>query len=537
MLDTITHRSFIKSLICFLSLIALSVLMMADLEKFADFLFWDEMEYELGGLALFEKINRTWGPFYGLWYKFLSIFEQDVIRLYYLNYRLTTLLPVLMLFLFLRRIKINLTASFMVSAGFLFSSVLFETWPKISHFCFVVIMAALLLSTFIQNRFLKALLFAATALVLSYARPEFYLAFMIILLYLAGLMLVKRKELSVSIIPALVVFVMFVAGVQKKMGVPLGNNDRIAYALVQHMAYNYNTKHQIDEDFWLTGNVTLMSVANTDCEGLYPCMWANKDLLIEHGLQNTVKYFDYTANFLADILIPKSVFGWQGWTRLLFVFLLVAHVLFYKQVDFSRLKAYRDELVLLAILIFPAVFSSFVIYPRTHYIILQLPFFFMLILVPFTGFKKSLNERWYDKLKFVSIAILLAFLLKPNGQRFDHHDLFRKNKSLRNVKTIEMLKRLNIKEDVYLLENDGGMNRVLSPNYHWVLAAQKDTTYNSWVEKKKVNMIYVTQHLLRDVRYSKDNEWNEFIAQPLGFRRYNVNEFGEYLLIKKDLLD
>lgn len=537
MLSNLFYSTFFRNLICILSLVGISVWMMFDLELQVDFLFWDEMEYELAGLALFDKINRTWGPFYALWYKFLSVFQSDAIKLYYLNYRLTTLIPAIMLFLFLRRIKLSYFVSLLFSAGFLFSNVLFETWPKISHFCFLVIMLALLASTYLKNNFLKTLLFAATCLALSYARPEFYLAFLITIFYFVFLLIKERKTISKSLVPVLIVFVFFAVSVHKKMGVPLGNNDRIVFALVQHLAYNANTWNNLDADFWLTGNVTLLPLIDSDCEGLYGCMWANKELMIKHGFQNIFNYVKFTTSFISDIFIPKSVFYWHGWTKVFFVFLLLLHVLFYRQFDVSQLKRYQTEIVLLCILSFPAVFSSFVIYPRTHYIILQLPLYFLLIFVPLTGYKKSLSESKWDSVKYISIAILFLFLIKPNGSRFDHHDLFRKHKSLRNVKAIHLLRDLDIQAEVNVLDNDGGLHRMLTPNYSWVLAAQKDTTYDAWAEKKGVNMIYVTQHLTRDMRYSEDKEWNEFISNPEGFKRFDVNDFEEYLLVKEELLD
>jgi hypothetical protein len=266
-------------------------------------------------------------------------------------------------------------------------------------------------------------------------------------------------------------------------------------------------------------------------------MWANKELMIKHGFQNIFNYVKFTTSFIADVFIPQSVFYWHGWTKVLFVFLLLLHVLFYKQFDLSQLKRHRTEIILLCILSFPAVFSSFVIYPRTHYIILQLPLYFLLIFVPLTGYKKSLSESKWDSIKYILIAILIIFLIKPNGSRFDHHDLFRKNKSLRNINSINLLRDLKIEGEVSLLDNDGGLHRMLTPNYSWVLAAQKDTTYNAWAEKKGVNVIYVTQHLTRDMRYSEDEEWNQFISNPVGFKRFDVNDFDEYLLVKEALLD
>lgn len=536
MKNFILYNPIFKTLLCLLSLIGLSLWMMSDLELNADFLLWDEMEYELSGLALFEKINRTWGPFYALWYKLLSFFESDTIRLYYLNYRLVTLLPVLMFFFFLRRIKISYSIALILSSGFLFSSILFESWPKISHYCFVVIMTTLLVSTYFKNPIFKTLLFIATTLLLSYARPEFYLAFLLMIIYLVFLIYKERKQINKSIVVGIMVLIVFIFGVQKKMGVPLGNSERIVYALVQHLAYNHNTWNNTDADFWLTGNITLLSALKTDCEGLYPCMWLNRELVLKHGFQNIFNYFKNSTDFIADIFIPQSVFYWHGWTKVLFVFMLLLHVLFYRQYDFSQLRRYKTEVILLLIFSFPAVFSSFVIYPRTHYFILQLPLFFLLLFVPLTGYYRGLSESKWSSLKYIFIAAFLMFLIMPNGSRFNHYDLFRKHKSLRNTKSIEILKNLDIEEEVHVLDNDGGINNLLTPNYTWVLAAQKDTTFNAWVDKMQVNMIYVTQHLTRDMRYYEDGEWNAFVQNPKGYKRFDVNEFNEYLLIKEDLL-
>jgi len=102
-----------------------------DIELWIDIGIGDEAKY-LGDGANFlrAKADPSWGPLYSLWYYFLYLFSGDSINLYYLNYRLMTILPCIALYLFLLKIKVTPTLSFYFSFALLISVINLPTWPN-----------------------------------------------------------------------------------------------------------------------------------------------------------------------------------------------------------------------------------------------------------------------------------------------------------------------------------------------------------------------------------------------------------------------
>ena len=163
-----------------LFIIIIGIYTVYDIQKYADILFWDESLYMQKGLQLWQQPSLDWGPFYNIWYKLLSYFTSDKIELYYLNIKVLCVLLPLLLFIFLMVNNINPMLSFFVSILFLYSYINLPIWPKVSHWCLIVFLIALIISKrFINSVYLKFLTIILGMIVCSYIRPEFYLAFIL----------------------------------------------------------------------------------------------------------------------------------------------------------------------------------------------------------------------------------------------------------------------------------------------------------------------------------------------------------------------
>ena len=79
-----------------------------DLELWIDIGIGDEAKYLGDGVNFLRtRPDASWGPLYSLWYYSLSLFSTDNINLYYLNYKLMTILPCIALYLFLLKMKVT----------------------------------------------------------------------------------------------------------------------------------------------------------------------------------------------------------------------------------------------------------------------------------------------------------------------------------------------------------------------------------------------------------------------------------------------
>ncbi len=184
-----------------------------DLELWIDIGIADEAKYLGNGVNFFRtKPAPYWGPLYSLWYYFLNLFSRDTINLYYLNYRLMTILPCIALYLFLLKMKVTPALSFYFSFAFLISMINLPTWPKVSHFCLTMIFIGLILVHSIKGKNARLLAAFIISLTITYIRPEFILSS--ILLFGIIINSVARndfgtKRFMVAILTTFVLFLLF----------------------------------------------------------------------------------------------------------------------------------------------------------------------------------------------------------------------------------------------------------------------------------------------------------------------------------------
>ena len=148
-----------------------------NLQNYMDVLFWDESLYLNRGTCMFDFIPKDWGPSYSLWYKILSLFIQDKIQLYYFNFTFTTILISIALFMLLLSSGVQRIISFMLAMIFLSSFINLPVWPRISHFCILIIISGVLLAKYSKTTLLKFSVMSFAFLICSYARPEIFLPF------------------------------------------------------------------------------------------------------------------------------------------------------------------------------------------------------------------------------------------------------------------------------------------------------------------------------------------------------------------------
>ncbi|MGC8660517.1 MAG: hypothetical protein ACP5U1_15735, partial [Desulfomonilaceae bacterium] len=159
-ITNINHVTKFRSI--FPDLAMLFVIILAGLvytfriEQFMDIALYDESVYLHSGISVPNGFpSAEYAPLYALWYYFLSFLDHDTIKLYYLNYKVMTVLPAVLIFVVLRVNSVSRTVSFFCSCGFLLSAANFATVPKVSHFAILIILSGLIVSSLQRDRCLQ----------------------------------------------------------------------------------------------------------------------------------------------------------------------------------------------------------------------------------------------------------------------------------------------------------------------------------------------------------------------------------------------
>lgn len=516
----------------------------SDVFQSIDLLFWDEANYMQVGKNITVKLNRAWGPSYALWYKFISFFESDSIKLYYLNYRLMTILPAIALFIFLAISNIRLWVSFSLALLFIFADINLPVWPKVSHYCIFVFLIGMILMKHIPSHLVKVAFMSVFALFISYARPEFYLTYIAILI-LWGVGLFYKEFRNKEAIFISIVFILFGFGIQYFLKNPLFNfqGDRSAIAFAQHFMFNYFTWNEIDQDFWITWMPYYEELFNNS-SSIKEAYSINKELFNLHFLTNFQNYFVNAFYFFSDAMLPEKLINIPIKGRLVILFIgsaIMITLVPYKVFETIIASFRRNTLsiILLLLMVGPTIISCFVIYPREHYMIFH--YIFVLFILSIIVFSKPMGSLSYDRYTFVfSITIVLLILwLMPSTKDYHHFDLWRKEKSQANLKTVKKLRAYHFTDSVRILENEGGMNLFLDDNFVWIRGFMKDTTWTEYLNQEKVNVVYVTPSLTKYPSLKEDSTWYSFEENPekYGFKKVLTGDHQPYLYIKKNLLN
>ena len=423
-----------------LFIIIIGIYTVYDIQKYADILFWDESLYMQKGLQLWQQPSLDWGPFYNIWYKLLSYFTSDKIELYYLNIKVLSVLLPLLLFIFLMVNNINPMLSFFVSILFLYSYINLPIWPKVSHWCLIVFLIALIISKrFINSVYLKFLTIILGMIVCSYIRPEFYLAFILFSCFTIIHLFIYRHQYPIKSIALYLSGILGLFILVKLVGNPTktGGNGRMLITFGQHFALNYSRWNNItDKPFWIDWVFYLQD------NFIHKPTNVILSTIGHHILSNIGNYIKSISKIIISFILPIFQLKLTIHSIILVgitILILVKNSAiqqFKKSTILSAFHPNNDLLKILFIWCIPTLASSIIAYPRDHYLILQIPLYLILTVI----FIDSILKLELNLKLFTLIAIVL-FFAKPSAANFDYFDLLRKEKSLSNVTTVQYLQK------------------------------------------------------------------------------------------------
>jgi hypothetical protein len=544
-MSVVNNKTFIH-FVGFFTLIACWLKMTANLDLFQDLLATDEAYYMIGGVTLKGKMLKYWGPSYSLWYTIQALFERDTIKLYYLNQKVVTIVPVLLCYIMLLRFRIKFVISLLLPFFLLISLLYFPTWPKISHFCIAVVFASVIVSQSLNSNFSKWLTFSFAAFVLAYARPEFHLSVLMFIGVLLVWVFIKKFKLSkVQWLFVLLFFFLYTAASSLLGNIFIdSDSDRNIVAFAQHFSYNYAVWNNMDIRNWMDyDNIFAQHFGTASSYG--EVIKSNAPMFFKHIFSNLREYFYALYIYATDIILPEKIFNLAATARLILILIsiFVLIVLSRNTYFFERVSVLLRENLLtgaaLLLLTLPTFISVILIFPRNHYLILQLPLFIFLITILFhktDSFKLS-------NIRVLSVVILggILFLITPKASDFEYFNFWKGEQNTNNLKAIRIMKQLSQNNEVRTTQSEGALGAfVLSKNFSVIQAADfQNFEIMKHIEDSDINLVYCSTFLLKSPFIKRGvEEWEYFIHNPeeAGWKKVILTEGSrEFLLVRNDL--
>jgi hypothetical protein len=547
MFNQIKHSEFIKNksldLVLCLFIGLIGIFYTEQIRQFLDVSLYDESSYLKYGLDFFEERPLAEAaPLYAFWYKLLSFVESDAVDLYYLNYRLMTILPAISLFVFFRVARIHQFYALAATVWMLCMPGNFFIWPKVSHFALIIFLIGSAIAFRQKDLFRKISIFFITFLSIAYVRPEYFISATILFLLLLLIFLknIKRGEFShprtrMFIISA-VLFVLCLSN----LGNPMASGERSMLAFGQHFSLNQARVLLQDQNPWTNWESTVKLYFG-DAKQISSSLSANPSAFLWHVTEN---FKNLPKNVASTFLqtSPKSdvrkIEYFQVFVTAAGLALLLASYGFYlcrvKTVGYS-IRFYLEKIniaekIMLFIFLTPSAITVLVIYPRQHHIFLA-----GWIAISYLAVCIGKNQANYFLQKKEMLLLLVACILLTLKQIPPQIESNR----FPTLTTIKFLRTLNVSTKVNILEAEGGFHIYLSSNFKRVAEYDKHQPWNVFLKKHDINMIVVTQNLLSDPRFKSDHEWLHFLKNPTkyGFSEIQIPHVPDRKIFYKNDLN
>lgn len=516
----------------------------AGLEGVVDLTLFDETGYLYAGTHLPSEglMPPAWAPLYGVWYFALHQLEPDPVALYYLNFRLLSVAAPVLVFVALRAYGVARLVALLCGWVFLLSVANLPVWPKPGSFalCLALLFVIAARDPRVPTR--SVLLLALGALLCSYVRPEYALAYgLLVGLYLVLLRcrsgrLDQRAELL-----QLIIFLLASFGLAATFGLAAldRTNDRGFEAFAQHYAINWSAWTGRPIDPWTEFDIALADSFGPGVDSLGGAIRANPGAVARHVASNALTYPQALASTFLTPLLPTTA----PWARPLGMWLLglaalatTGWAIARRRHELgARLRERGLQLAMLGLLCAPALASALVVYPRVHYLLLQGVLIALALGVLAAPAVEPApappgRRRWAT---VGAVGVILALLTPPVGGTWYAAGLEAQGSPNRD--TVLFIRGLGLTAPTNLLEAEGGFHVYLGDQFRRVPHFLKEEGATAFLRERDVTMVVVSDKLLRDRRYAGDPEWLAIVADPgaVGFSSLPVPGTDRVVLLRR----
>lgn len=522
-----------------------------------DILFADESRYlDMGYGFKWDYFFRD-GFIYFIWLKMLSVFIPDMVLLYCFNYAILISLNPVLMYILTRKMGKGPFISALFAIFFLVSALNVFTWPFITRFAVSIILLTFITIVSVKKNKTKYLTALAGLVLLLYVRPEFVLslvmfaaAAIIFLTYRYYRTGVRRYGYLLVITLAVTIFVLFFKNPADKA--------RSVMAFGQHYAVHLQERGNINVNPWTNWRGIMKEKFKTD-GSMAAALINNPTEMTKHIFRN-IKHFP-PEFFYQMFPYNSSRFGAlaKQIIKLLIILLFLIPGAYFLKPVFIHLKNKHRNLFrrcsdndkyfyfLSALVTIPVIISIFVIYPRTHYMLVLFAVICPALVKNFPGPFRL--PRYDPVVKKIAIVIILYFLpWKVSGSS----GLLpgKPIEACTYLKRVAAVKKIAVQRDVRFSGmlfkekfNRKYFRMYLENNRHHryqLLPVKEDVPFPAFIEEKKINMIFVNKALLNNTRLSlmADDDFQKYISRVTGchWTRFGIPACKEYILVKTELI-
>jgi len=511
--------------------------------EYIDIPFGDDSMYLFFSRFMQEKIFPDYGPMYVGTLKVFTLFTGDIIETSIKARIFHLIIPAIALIYLSIRYRIGWGLTALLVVAFLSSPWVADFGffrPLISHPALAIILAW---TGWVKDKSLKQIWLSAILLmlVIMYYRPEQILGFLMALALSAVLMIYKwkKQEWSKRTVSAFVLIYFFAIIIIMLVGKPIGaGGKRSGLAILQHVSLNYlqeegdinawqNHVYFMDylpKMFGMSGKIKSMP---TDADILFQ---KGKPLLLMHFRRNVIQYANNWL-YMGHVIMP---YGTPIILSYIFSIIIFVVFIFHRKKG-TVSKEKLSVMIILLLCIITITATSILIYPRVHYFLFALPFFYFMCMEVLNS-----NRRIVDNIMFQYGALIMAFcyfLLMPSMYSKPLEKLGGADNKLTHIPAIRTLWTLNINDTVGILDRDMGLVLYMPRNYK-LTDFNMDTTFIPFIMQKDMKVIYYNHTLRNDRHFALDTTFQNFVKE--GYKnKYNkipIPNTEDTFIVAKELL-
>jgi len=513
------------------------------LELVLDLPLWDEADYLHNGVTLPTRglPAAEWGPLYSLWYFALSSVWPDPVALHDGSFRLLLLLTTLAGYVLLRRVEAPPWLALAGMSVYLLSAAP-HVLPRPTMLALLVLLLALVAASFLREPEDFCAVAGLGLLVASFARPEYFLSFLLAVGLLV-LLLGRRAWKDRAHLPRRLAFAggcgLVALALLGVLGSPFSDTThRRFYAFCQHFAVNYVERTGFQAEPWgECPKVIRAAFGEVDTVGA--AARSNPDAFLVHLRTNLERYpsaflqlffreYGGVSPYPPGALWPptrREPLEHAGHLLLLLVaaspLLLVATKWKHLRAALMKPQIWRTGGVLLAVLL-PVSLSAVLIAPRTHYLVIQgvMGLAFLAALGSALGEPSSHGRPRLS----LGLALVLALASPDLSQRqgASAPSRWANRQFVESFRSLGLSARLAPGEEVGILDTHGGLVAYLGPGYRRVPAYRKrpQEPFTAFLRRERVHVFIADARLGQYENFAQDAELQALLKDPgaFGFR-------------------
>jgi hypothetical protein len=461
-------------------------------------------------------------PLYHLWYFALSHLLPTTLDLYWFNFRVLTIAPFPLLYIFLRLVRTPIHIGFVVAWLMLVSRVNAGPDTRVSNFALIIILVTF--SRVVSVRSLLSAVLAASlgALVTAYVRPEYF--FVAISSFVALFVPRPAASLNRRDVRKVVAYVLCSAALLGVFGIPVGGNKSLV-AFGDGFAMNWIAWTGSDlHPYTDSEDIVIQNFG--PATGVLDALKRNPVLFAWHIAANLRK----TVSGISVMKMFPSFFPGDIFTKAMMVLSILAACIVCRRNIPKNFQHHGDRLMILAWFVLPGILAAVIVTPKDHYLLLLGVISVALSTVLLAPRESETKSMW---------ALVLAFFLIALTPYMVTEEAAGRTGSKRpNVETIRFIESLGIRETVNLLEAGSNVDLYVGGNLHGVPRWEKKTTFDQFRRGRNINMIVWSALLDRDSRFRADPEWRYFLDhyRELGWIERDIPNTDKKLIVRADLM-